>query len=152
MLRLWEQWLSSPFKDMGTLLMRPIQGFASLSYPHTWVRKPDCLHFPYTHLRGEEKLEQFVKFTAQRISLTWQLRSNHGITDCLFQNSLFQNLTTALLKADLQKFFLLSTSCQPIKKKIIKHSKKAKKEMQFEDKANILTKPGWNIGIIKLRF
>ena len=35
---------------MITLVIRPLQGYgntASLSYPDTWVRKPDCLHLPY---------------------------------------------------------------------------------------------------------
>ena len=35
---------------MRTLIIRPLQGYgntAFLSYPGTWVRKPDCLHLPY---------------------------------------------------------------------------------------------------------
>ena len=35
---------------MRTLVIRPLQGYgntASLSYPDTWVKKPDCLHFLY---------------------------------------------------------------------------------------------------------
>ena len=35
---------------MRTLVIRPLQGYgitASLSYPDTWVRKPDYLHLPY---------------------------------------------------------------------------------------------------------
>ena len=37
---------------MRTLIIRCLQGCgntASLSYPDTWVRKPDCLHLPYTN-------------------------------------------------------------------------------------------------------
>ena len=35
---------------MRTLVIRPLQGYentAPLSYPDTWVRKPDCIHLPY---------------------------------------------------------------------------------------------------------
>ena len=38
---------------MRMLVIRPLQGYgntASLSYPDDWVRNPDCLHLPYTHL------------------------------------------------------------------------------------------------------
>ena len=49
---LWEQFIRPSLKAMRTPLTRPLQGYgntASLSYPDTWVRKPDYLHFPYTH-------------------------------------------------------------------------------------------------------
>ena len=48
---LWEQSIGTSLKAMRTLVIRPFQGYgntASLSYPGTWVRKPDCLHLPYT--------------------------------------------------------------------------------------------------------
>ena len=44
------------FKAVRTLFIRPIQGYgktASLSYPDTWVRKPDCLRLPYRVRSGE---------------------------------------------------------------------------------------------------
>ena len=47
---LWEQFIRPSLKAMRTLLIRSIQGYgntASLSYPDTWMRKPDCLHLPY---------------------------------------------------------------------------------------------------------
>ena len=47
---LWEPFIGLSPKVMRTLLIRPIQGYgktASLSYPDTWVRKPDRLHLPY---------------------------------------------------------------------------------------------------------
>ena len=47
---LWEQFIRPSLKAMRTLVIRPLQGYgntASLSYPNTWVRKPDCLHLPY---------------------------------------------------------------------------------------------------------
>ena len=47
---LWEHFIGPSLKAMRTLLIRPFQGCgntASLSYPDTWVRKPDCLHLPY---------------------------------------------------------------------------------------------------------
>ena len=43
----------SPLKPMGTAYRTQSQGYgntASLSYPDTWVRKPDCLHLPYKHI------------------------------------------------------------------------------------------------------
>ena len=46
---LWEQFIRPSLKAMRTLVIRPLQGYgntASLSYPDTWVRKPDCLHLP----------------------------------------------------------------------------------------------------------
>ena len=49
---LWEQFFRPSLKAMRTLVIRPLQGngnTASLSYPDTWVRKPDCLHLPYTY-------------------------------------------------------------------------------------------------------
>ena len=51
---LWEQFIRPSVKAMRTLVIRPLQGYgntASLSYPDTWVRKPDCLHLPYTQTR-----------------------------------------------------------------------------------------------------
>ena len=48
---LWEQFIGPSLKAMRTLVIRPLQGLgntASLSYPDTWVKKPDCLHLPYT--------------------------------------------------------------------------------------------------------
>ena len=45
-----QQFIGPSLKAMRTLLIRPIQGYwktASLSYPDTWVRKPDCLHLSY---------------------------------------------------------------------------------------------------------
>ena len=47
---LWEPFIVPIHKAMSILLLRPIQGYgntASLSYPDTWVRKPDWLHLPY---------------------------------------------------------------------------------------------------------
>ena len=47
---LWEQFIGPSLMAMGTLLIRPLQGYgntASHSYPDTWVRKPDCLHLLY---------------------------------------------------------------------------------------------------------
>ena len=47
---LWEQFIRPSLKAVRTLVIRPLQGYgntASLSYPDTWVRKPDCLHLPY---------------------------------------------------------------------------------------------------------
>ena len=38
------------FQDYENTTYQPFQGYgntASLSYPDTWVRKPDCLHLPY---------------------------------------------------------------------------------------------------------
>ena len=49
---LWEQFIGPSLKAMRTPVIRPLQGYgntASLSYPDTWVRKPDCLHLPYMH-------------------------------------------------------------------------------------------------------
>ena len=46
-----EQFIGLSLKAMGTLVIRPLQGSgntAPLSYPDTWVRKPDCVHLPYT--------------------------------------------------------------------------------------------------------
>ena len=46
---LWEQFIRPGLKAVSTLVIRPLQGYgntASLSYPATWVRKPDCLHLP----------------------------------------------------------------------------------------------------------
>ena len=51
---LWEQCIPLSLKAMRTLVIRPLQGYgnmAPLSYPDTWVRKPDCLHLPYNVLR-----------------------------------------------------------------------------------------------------
>ena len=51
-LMLWEQFIRPSLKAMRTLVIRPLQGngnTASLSYPDTWVRKPDCLHLPYSY-------------------------------------------------------------------------------------------------------
>ena len=48
---LWEQFIRSSLKAMRTLVIRPLQDYgntAPLSYPDTWVRKPDCLHLPTT--------------------------------------------------------------------------------------------------------
>ena len=48
---LWEQFIRPSLKAMRTLVIRPLQGYgntAPLSYLDTWVRKPDCLHLPYT--------------------------------------------------------------------------------------------------------
>ena len=45
-----EQFIGLSLKAMGTLVIRPLQGSgntAPLSYPDTWVRKPDCLHLLY---------------------------------------------------------------------------------------------------------
>ena len=39
--RLWEHYLPGPFSRLWET--------GSLSYPDTWVRKPDCLHLPYTN-------------------------------------------------------------------------------------------------------
>ena len=47
---LWEPFIGPCLKAMRTLIIRPTQGYrntASLSYPDTWMRKPDCLHLPY---------------------------------------------------------------------------------------------------------
>ena len=47
---LWEV-IRPSLKAMRILVIRPLQGYgntASLSYPDTWVRKPDCLHLPYS--------------------------------------------------------------------------------------------------------
>ena len=48
---LWERFMGPSLKAVRTLPTRPIHSYgntASLSYPDTWVRKPDCLHLPYT--------------------------------------------------------------------------------------------------------
>ena len=48
---LWEQFIRPNLKNMRTLVIKPHKGYentAPLSYPDTWVRKPDCLHLPYT--------------------------------------------------------------------------------------------------------
>ena len=50
---LLEQFIGPSLKAMRTLVIRPLHGYgntASLSYPDTWVRKPDCLHLPYNLL------------------------------------------------------------------------------------------------------
>ena len=47
---LWEQFIGPSLKAVRTVVIRPRQGYgntAPLSYPDTWVRKPDCLHLPY---------------------------------------------------------------------------------------------------------
>ena len=47
---LWEQFTGPSIKAMRTLFIKPLQGYgntACLSYPDTWVRKPDCLHLSY---------------------------------------------------------------------------------------------------------
>ena len=47
---LWEQLIGPSLKAIRTLVIRALQGYgntASLSYPDTWVRKPDSLHLPY---------------------------------------------------------------------------------------------------------
>ena len=49
---LWEQFIGPSLKAMRRLLIKPIQSWgntASLSYPDTLVRKPDCLHLPYNN-------------------------------------------------------------------------------------------------------
>ena len=41
-------------KAMWTLIIRHLQGYGntvSLSYPDTWVRKPDCFYLPYKTLK-----------------------------------------------------------------------------------------------------
>ena len=46
-----EQFTGPSFKAMRTVVIRRLQGYgntASLSYPDTWVRKPDRLHLPST--------------------------------------------------------------------------------------------------------
>ena len=46
---------------MRTLIIRCLQGCgntASLSYPETWVRKPDCFHLPYRVPEGEEEKQE----------------------------------------------------------------------------------------------
>ena len=46
---LCEQFIGPSLKAMRTLVIRPLQGYgntASLSYPDTWMRKPDNLHLP----------------------------------------------------------------------------------------------------------
>ena len=51
---LWEQFIRPSLKAMRTLVIRRLQGCgntASLSYPDAWVRKPGCLHLPYSHER-----------------------------------------------------------------------------------------------------
>ena len=51
---LWEPFIEPSLKAMRTLLNWPIQGYgktASLSYPDTWVRKPDCFYLPYKTLK-----------------------------------------------------------------------------------------------------
>ena len=51
---LWEQFIGPGLKAMRTLVIGHTQGYgktASLSYPDTWVRKPDCLHLPYKGLK-----------------------------------------------------------------------------------------------------
>ena len=47
----------------NTLAIRPLQGYgntAPLSYPNTWVRKPDCLHLPYSPLQSILHLSQYT--------------------------------------------------------------------------------------------
>ena len=49
---LWEQFIGPSLKAMRTIVIRPLQGYgntAPLSYADTWVRKPDCLHLPYSY-------------------------------------------------------------------------------------------------------
>ena len=46
----------SQLKAMRTPVIRPLQGYgntASLGYPDTWVRKPGCLHLPYSGKDGQ---------------------------------------------------------------------------------------------------
>ena len=53
---LWEQFIGPSLKTMRTLVIRPLQGYgnsASLSYPDTWARKPDCLYLPYSWGAGQ---------------------------------------------------------------------------------------------------
>ena len=48
---LWEQFIGPSLKALRTLVIRCLQSYgntASLSYPDTWARKPDCLHLPYS--------------------------------------------------------------------------------------------------------
>ena len=55
---LWEQIIRPSLKAMRPLVIRPLQGFgntASLSYPDTWVGKPNCLHLPYSPTTKELK-------------------------------------------------------------------------------------------------
>ena len=62
---LWEQFIGPSLKAMRTLLMRPLQSYgntASLSYPDTWVRKPDCLHLPYKFLIRYTICKYFLLF------------------------------------------------------------------------------------------
>ena len=50
---LWEQFIGPSLKAVRTLVIRPFPGCgntASLHYPDTWIRKPDCLHLPYSNL------------------------------------------------------------------------------------------------------
>ena len=47
---LWEPFMGPSLRAVRTLVISPLQGYgdtASLSYPDTWVRKPDRLQFPY---------------------------------------------------------------------------------------------------------
>ena len=44
-----EPFIGPGLKAVRTLVIRPLQGYgnaAPLSYPDTWVRKPDCLPLP----------------------------------------------------------------------------------------------------------
>ena len=56
------------FQDYENTTYQPFQGYgntASLSYPDTWVRKPACLHLPYS---------PFVTFgTCHCVCFTWKL-------------------------------------------------------------------------------
>ena len=52
-LMLWQQSIRFSLKAMRTLVIRPLQAYgntAPLSYPDTWVRKPECLHLPYSRV------------------------------------------------------------------------------------------------------
>ena len=56
---LWEQFMGPSLKAMRTVVIRPLQGYgntASLSYPDTWARKPDCFHLPYIYIHRKKDI------------------------------------------------------------------------------------------------
>ena len=66
---LWEQLIRPSLKAMGTLVIRRLQGYgntASLSYPDTRMRKPDCLHLPYRHQPGASAVPSTSYLITQR--------------------------------------------------------------------------------------
>ena len=66
---LWEHFIRPSLKALRTLVIRRLQGYgntASLSYPDTRMRKPDCLHLPYRHQPGASAVPSTSYLITQR--------------------------------------------------------------------------------------